>query len=259
MNYSTAVILGLVQALGEFLPISSSGHLVLVPWLLGWPYQGKSFDVALHWGTLIAVCGYFWSDWIALIRAGLSGRESPERRLFWGIVLATIPGGLAGLLLENQVERLFHSPQTISAALAAFGVLLWIADRFGSRSRAAADLDWRPCLLIGLAQALAIVPGVSRSGITMTAGLFLGLKREEAARFSFLLSAPIIVAAGVLKLRHLGGEAFSGPLWLGMLVTVGAGLAAIRFLLAYLRERGVGAFVAYRLLLAAFCLFWALR
>ena len=258
MTYFSSAVLGLVQGLGEFLPISSSAHLVLVPWLLGWSYQGKTVDVALHWGTLLAVCGYFWSDWLGLIRAGLSRRESQERSLFWGIVLATIPGGLAGLLLEDRVERLFHSPLTISAALAAFGVLLWLADRFGRRSRAASELDLRSCLIIGLAQALAIAPGVSRSGITLTAGLFLGLKREEAARFSFLLSVPIIVAAGILKLRHIGSAAPAGPLWLGMLVTAATGLAAIRFLLAYLKERGVGVFVVYRLLLAAFCVFWAL-
>ena len=257
MTYPSGVLLGLLQGLGEFLPISSSGHLVLVPWLLGWDYQGKAVDVALHWGTLVAVCATFWSDWTKLLKAGLCRKESGDRRLFWYIVLATVPGGLAGLLLEKRVDDL--SPAAISAALAGFGVLLWIADRVGRKTKVIADLDLRATLLIGCAQALAIVPGVSRSGATLTAGLFLGLDRESSARFSFLLSVPIVVAAGLMKLRHLGPEALAGPFWLSLLVSAAAGLAAIRFLLAYLKDRGVGLFAAYRILFAGFCLIWAWR
>jgi undecaprenyl-diphosphatase len=257
MTYSSAVVLGVVQGLGEFLPISSSGHLELVPWLLGWPYQGKAVDVALHWGTLVAVCAYFWKDWARLIKAALSGEPSRERALFWSLVLATIPGGLVGLALEKRLAEV--PPVWICAALAGFAVLLWLSDRLGKKEKGIADLDRRGCILIGCAQALAVLPGVSRSGITLTAALLLGLGREEAARFSFLLSLPIIVAAGLWESRHLAGQALSGPFWVGILVSAVTGLAAIRFLLAYLKERGVGIFVIYRLAFAAFCLFWAFR
>ena len=257
MTFASAALLGLVQGLGEFLPISSSAHLVLVPWLLGWTYQGKAYDVALHWGTMIAACAYFWKDWAEMIRAGLSRQDSPKKSLFWGIVWATIPGGLAGLLLEKRVEA--APPAVIAAAMIAFGLLLGLSDKLGRRTKSMADLSLRSMLLIGMAQALAVVPGVSRSGITLTAGLFLGLRRDEAARFSFLLCVPIVIAAGILKLRHLGPVAAAGPFWLGIVVTTLVGLAAIRFLLAYLRERGTGLFVVYRVLLGLLCLAWAFR
>ena len=253
MSYLHAGILGLIQGLGEFLPISSSAHLVLIPWLFKWGYQGLDYDVALHWGTMAAVCLYFWKDWVALIRGGLSRQPSPERRLFWAIVAATIPGGLAGLALEHRVEASLHAPGLIALNLAAFGLLLWLSQRLGRQEKSIADLDLRTTFLIGLAQALAIVPGVSRSGITMTAGLLLGLKRDEAARFSFLLSVPIVVAAGALKLRHAGPALGTGPFWFGILSTAIVGLACIRFLLDYLKTRGVEVFVVYRVLLALAC------
>lgn len=259
MSYPHAAFLGLIQGLGEFLPISSSAHLVLVPWLLHWPYQGLEYDVALHWGTLVAVCAYFWKDWVVLIKAGLSRQRSQDRRLFWAIVLATAPGALAGLLLEHKIERHFHSPALIAGTLAGFGLLLGLSQRLGRQEKIAGDLDLRAIFLIGCAQALAVVPGVSRSGSTMTAGLLLGLKREEAARFSFLLMVPIVIGAGALKLRHAAAFAGSGQFWFGIAITAVVGLACIKFLLSYLKERGVGLFVAYRVLLAALCLAWALR
>ncbi len=257
MTFASAAILGLLQGLGEFLPISSSAHLVLVPWLLGWTYQGKAYDVALHWGTMAAVCAYFWKDWTGLLRAGFSRQASSQKDLFWGLILATIPGGIAGLLLEKRAEDI--SPALIACILIAFGLLLGLSDKLGKRNRSIGALDLRSMLLIGLGQALAVIPGVSRSGITLTVGLFLGLRREEAARFSFLLSVPIVVAAGMLKLRHLGPAAATGPFWLGIAVTTLVGLAAIRFLLAYLKDRGTGVFVVYRVLAGLFCLAWALR
>jgi len=259
MSYLHAAVLGLVQGLGEFLPISSSAHLVLVPWLFRWSYQGLEYDVALHWGTLAAVCVYFWKDWLGLIQAGLSTAESAQRRLFWAIVLATIPGGVAGLLLEKRIEENLHSPIIIAATLAVFGLLLGLSQRLGRQERSAADLSLRDVFLIGCAQALAVVPGVSRSGSTITAGLLLGLKREEAAKFSFLLMVPIVIGAGVMKLRHIHLAATNGPFWLGILVTTVVGLGCIRFMLSYLKERGVGVFVTYRVLLAALCIVWALR
>jgi len=257
MTYINAVVLGSVQALGEFLPISSSAHLVLVPRLLGWVYQGKAVDVALHWGTLVAVCAYFWNDWIALIKAGFSREKSQERSLFWYIMLATLPGGLAGLLLEKRVE---DTPiVAIAGILAGFAILLWFSDRYGRHSKGLADLGLGSTLAIGAAQALAVIPGVSRSGITLTAALWLGLKREDAARFSFLLSVPIVVAAGLYEARHLHGAALTGPFWLSLLVTTVIGWAAIRFLLSYLKTRGVALFVVYRILFALFCGLWAWR
>ncbi|MDD5655959.1 MAG: undecaprenyl-diphosphate phosphatase [Elusimicrobia bacterium] len=258
MSCLHAAALGLVQALGEFLPISSSAHLVLIPKLLGWSYQGLSYDVALHWGTLLAVCVYFRKDWFALARAGLAAPGSPEGRMCWSLVLATVPGGLAGLLCADWVEAHFHSGRLIAATLMGFGLLLWAADRAGRKSRGLADVGWRAALCVGLAQALAVVPGVSRSGVTMTAGLLLGLRRQDAARFSFLLSVPIVVAAGLYELRHVGPEIATGPFWLGIIVTALAGLAAIRFLLEFLKTRGVGVFVAYRLALGLFLL-WVWR
>ena len=257
MTYLNAVVLGSVQALGEFLPISSSAHLVLVPRLLGWVYQGKVVDVALHWGTLVAVCAYFWNDWIALIKAGFSREKSQERSLFWYIMLATLPGGLTGLLLEKRIEDI--PTIAIAGILAGFAILLWASDRYGRHSKGLADLGLGSTLAIGAAQALAVIPGVSRSGITLTAALWLGLKREDAARFSFLLSVPIVVAAGLHEARHLHGTALTGPFWLSLLVTTIVGWAAIRFLLSYLKTRGVGLFVVYRILFALFCGLWAWR
>ena len=258
MGYIQAVVLGLVQGLGEFLPISSSGHLILVPRLFGWPDQGLAYDVALHWGTLLALAAYFGKEWLGLAKAGLSRQESPERRLFWSIAGATVPAAVVGLLFGHAVERHLRSPQLIGLNLLAFGLVLGWADRRGARTRGLMDLDWRSCLWIGVAQALALVPGVSRSGITLTAGLLLGLRREDAARFSFLMSAPIVLAAGILKLKELDPALVGGPFWTGIAVSALSGLAAIWGLLRYLKTRNLTPFVAYR---AAFglLLVWLFR
>lgn len=254
MTFFQAAALGLVQGLAEFLPISSSAHLILAPRLLGWPDQGLAFDVALHWGTLAALAAAFGREWLVLIRAGLARDGSESSRLFWRIALATLPAAVAGLALEDLAETAFRDPRRIAAALMAFGLLLGAADRIGGGGRSLDGLGLRGCLLIGCAQALALVPGVSRSGITITAGLFLGLARAEAARFSFLLSVPIVLGAGILKLDDVGLAAATGPFWVGIAVAGLSGYAAIKFLLAFVRSRGLAPFVIYRLALGVLLL-----
>src|SRR3989338_9328893 len=189
-----AIILGIVQGLTEFLPISSSAHLYLLPKFFNWNYEGIGFDVALHWGTLLAILMIFWRDyWNAL---------TGERRLLWFLVIGSIPGALAGYFLESQAETIFRTPVLTAAMLAGFGILLWVADRRNSpkapsliKEEVGGVLDWKKSLFMGAAQALAIVPGVSRSGATMTAGLFSGMTRQQAARVSFLLFLPIFFRA----------------------------------------------------------------
>jgi len=207
-----AVVLGLVQGLGEFLPISSSAHLVVLPRLLGWPDQGLSMDVAMHMGTLLALVVYFWKDLADLALGALKG-EPKQRKMLLLILVATVPGGIAGLLLDDYVESVFRDPALIAGTLMLFGLLLGLADWKGRKTFEMKEMDWSPALWIGLAQALALVPGVSRSGVTITAALVLGFKREDAARFSFLLSFPIIAGAGALHLRHLEVAALTGPFW----------------------------------------------
>jgi undecaprenyl-diphosphatase len=259
MSRFQAFVLGVVQGLGEFLPISSSGHLIVVPWLLGWPGQSLAFDVALHLGTLFAVAAAFASDWRRLLTCGLRGllRGHPfaeaESRLLWLLAVASIPGALAGLVLEEWAETAFRSPALVAGTMALLGIVLWIADRRrGSREA----VSWRDGLLIGLAQAAAIVPGVSRSGATISMGLFLGYKREDAARFSFLLSLPITLGAAVFKVPTLLRET-SDPagVMLGMVSAAAFGFLAIRFLLRYVRTRDYRPFVYYRLLFGL--LVWA--
>ncbi|MFC1522215.1 undecaprenyl-diphosphatase UppP [Elusimicrobiota bacterium] len=255
MEYHQSIILGIVQGLTEFLPISSSAHLVLMPYLVHWQYQGLAFDVALHLGTLSAIVAYFWKDWIKLVSAGFSKTPSINRSLFWWIVLATLPGAVAGLLLEDYAETVFRDPRVIALTLITFGIVLGVADRFSKRAKKIEDLDWKLCLLVGIAQALAIVPGVSRAGITITAGLLLGLKRDEAARFSFLLATPIIAGAGVLALKDLDFSQMGLGFPVGVLAAALSGLASIWFLLNYLKKRNLGVFVFYRVCIGLLILF----
>lgn len=248
MSLFQAVILGLTQGLTEFLPVSSSAHLLLLPWMMKWDYQGLAYDVALHWGTLLAMACVFWREWLSLARAGLNlpGHSPDDRRLFWGIVIATIPGVAAGLLWDDYVENTLRAPALIAGMLILFALILGAADRLGAKTAGTESLGIKQCLLIGLAQACAIIPGVSRSGITITAALFLGLRRADAARFSFLLSSPIVVAAGVYKLKDLDAAALSGPFWIGIAVSALSGYAAMKLLLRYLVNRNLDLFVAYR-------------
>jgi len=249
-----ALLLGLLQGATEFIPISSSGHLVLVPWLLGWPEPGLAFDTMVHWGTLLAVGGYFWRDLALLARAWLRGWRArswpdPQGRLAWLILLGTLPAVALGLLFEEWFEALFSAPAAVAGFLLVTGVLLMVGERLGRRERGEEELGWQDALLIGLGQAAAIAPGISRSGATMAAGLFKGLRREAAARFTFLLATPVILGAGLLQLAKLAlsgqGEGQWLTLALGFATAAASGYLCIRFLLGYLRRRSLYPFALY--------------
>jgi undecaprenyl-diphosphatase len=262
-----ALILGVVQGLTEFLPISSSAHLILFPWVFGWNntlVDTLSFDVALHAGTLVAILWYFRSEWMALTGGFLRilGRrrvEKPEERLILYIILATIPAALAGLLLEKTVAETFRNPLLISLPLVAVSFLMIYAEKRPHPSQLLNKITLPDALMIGVAQAIALLPGVSRSGITITTGLLRGYERESATRFSFLLSTPAIAGATVLHLRHFSsGTGFQdGHIFaIGFFSSAVSGYLAIAFLMRYLRKNTLNAFAGYRLLLAAFILFW---
>ena len=257
MTVFQALILGIVQGLGEFLPISSSAHLVLIPWLFHWQDPGLTFDVALHMGTLLAVVLYFWKDWVNLIAAALRPRASDEKRMFWYLVIATIPGGIFGILLESKAETTFRDPRLIAIMMIVMGILLYLADR-KRQVRTMDTMTFADAVWIGLSQALAIIPGVSRSGSTMTTARFLDMKREDAARFSFLLSTPIILGAGVMKLRHLSLAAFTLPFGVAVITSFIVGLLSISFLLRYLKSSNFGLFVGYRFLIGIIVIVLAL-
>jgi len=250
-EYRVAMTLGLLQGLSEFLPISSSAHLILAPWFFGWPDPGLTFDVALHVGTLVAVALYFWRDWITLLRAAPHPR-SPDGRLFWLLLLGALPGGIAGVLLDTYAEQTLRSPLLIAGTLSVMGLVLLAADVWGRRDRDLRDLRPIDAVLVGIAQALAIVPGVSRSGITIATARGRGIARADAARFSFLLGCPIILGAALYKLRDLVAEpnVITGPFLAGIATSAVVGLLSISFMLRYLRQAGLGIFVLYRLLLA---------
>jgi len=234
--------------LGEFLPISSSAHLVLIPWLLRWTDPGLTFDVALHVGTLVAVVIYFWKDWWELIIKGFTDVRSVKGRLFWYLVAATVPGATGGFLLEKKAETLFRSPMLIAMMLILMGILLYWADRRSSKKTEISHMTFGTSLLIGISQVLAIIPGVSRSGITMTTGLLMGLTREGAVRFSFLLSTPIILGAAMVKLPGIisNPSLITLDFTIGMAVSCITGIASIGFLLRYVRTKDFSPFVWYR-------------
>ena len=246
-----AAVLGLVQGLGEFLPISSSAHLVLVPWLFGWTDPGLTFDIALHVGTLVAVVLYFWKDWWQLIIKGFTDARSTEGRLFWYLAAASVPGAMAGYLLEKKAETVFRSPFLIAVMLIVMGVFLYWADRRGAKKTEMTDITFGTSILIGISQALAIIPGVSRSGITMTTGLLAGVTRVGAARFSFLLSTPIIFGAAMVKLPHIlsNPSVITIHFAIGMLISFITGIVSIGFLLRYVQTRDFLPFVIYRFIL----------
>jgi undecaprenyl-diphosphatase len=248
MTITTAIILGLLQALGEFLPISSSAHLVLFSFFTGKEYQGLTFDVLLHLATLIAVCAYFYKDLLVLTKKGLTEPKSEDGRLFWYIGLATIPAAVAGYFLEDLAENTFRAPWILALNLIIFAILLFIADRKGKQN-IKDNLSLRIMMLIGCAQALALVPGVSRSGITITAALFLGLTRSLSARISFLLSMPIIAGAAVLKISHLSLSQINAPLIAGFFSALIGGWLVIKFLMKYIQNHNFDIFVYYRIAL----------
>lgn len=244
-----AVILGIVQGLGEFLPISSSAHLVLVPWFMGWQYHGLTFDVALHVGTLIAVVAFFWKDWFVLISHGLRIKSTVEGRLFWYLVVATIPGAAFGYFLEEYAETIFREPLLIGILLILMGVILYAVDALALKQREMGDMHLRDSILIGLSQALAILPGVSRSGVTISMGRMLGLTRDAAARFSFLLSTPIIFGAGLMRLKDLSPGQVDVSFVTGMVVSAVVGFLSIKFLLQYVSKHSYAVFAGYRFLI----------
>ena len=264
-----AALIGILQGLTEFIPVSSSAHLELAPWIAGWPTNGLlgslSFDVFLHLGTLLALLGYFGRDWLRLLAAALASLrerrigDDPDRRLAWLLIAATIPAALIGFVGEDLINEVLHADNDgVRLAIAGFVVLgavaLWLADRLGSRRREIDGLDAPSALAIGLSQALAFLPGISRSGATISAGLALGLTRESAARFSFLLATPITLGAGLYGSRHLLEASHSGTEWLaigiGFVAAAASGMLAIGFLLSWLRHRSVTVFSVYRLLFA---------
>lgn len=279
-----AIILGIVQGLAEFIPISSSAHLIIVPWLFHWDdpvLDSLSFDVALHMGTLVALLLFFAADWIRLIRAGVASiverkiGGDPDRKLAWLILIGTIPGGIAGVLGESKITELFHKPNApiqpaamiaLAVLLALLGLALFIAERIARHLRGLESITLKDALLIGLAQAFAIFPGVSRSGSTITAGLALGLQREAAARFSFLLSAPIIAGAGAKSLYDIFKDIRGGMITpdelvlfpIGVVVAGISGYLCIKYLLRYLQSHSTDIFVYYRWALAVVIILVAL-
>lgn len=270
------ILLGILQGLTEFIPVSSSAHLIIVPWFFGWgdpAANSLAFDVALHLGTLVAVLWFFYADWLRLIRGGIASLrerkigDHPDRRLAWLLVIGCVPGAIAGALAENQVEALFHRSDQphqpaamigIAVMLAGAGVALLLADRLARHQRGLNSLGIKDALIIGCAQALALFPGVSRSGATITAGLALGLERPAAARFSFLLSAPIVAGAGLKSLWDVLQELQTGAMApsdliffvVGFLAAAISGYLCIRFLLHYLQRNSTAIFAYYRWALA---------
>ncbi len=264
MDFIQLVVLALVQGLTEFLPVSSSAHLILAPVLLGWEDQGLIFDLAVHLGSLLAVVWYFREELQRMTRSWLlsfTGKHDNDSKLAWAVILGTIPAGIFGLLFKDVIETQLRSPLVIAASTAVFGLLLLWADRAGKQQRDEYSISFKDALFIGIGQAFALIPGTSRSGATMTAGLFLGLNREAAARFSFLLSIPIIVLASLfLTLDVANGEAAVDWLGLATAVVLSAisAYACIAAFLKIISKMGMLPFVIYRLILAAFLVvvFW---
>ena len=259
MNLFHAAVLGALQGFAEVLPISSSAHLILIPWLLKWPESGLTFDVALHLGTFLALSLYFWRDIIEMVVSffdALAARRlnTPARRLPFLIIAATIPAGVVGKLFEHQIEAIFRSNQLLIAVfLVVFGLILGAVDLFGRKRLILDEIKPTSALTIGLMQCLALIPGVSRSGITITAGLMLGFTRESAARFSFLMSLPIVAGAALLKTVHLlkhGIPAGEGmPMLVGIVFSAVTGYISVAFLLRFVQKKSLSPFVWYRVII----------
>jgi len=264
-----ALIMGLIQGLTEFLPISSSGHLILVPWLFGWndPVRdgfitSLEFSVILHMGTLLALLVYFWRDWLRLVPAGVASirdrslRGDADRKMAWLLIVATIPAVLVGPLLTGPVEDAIREPARVALMLCVGAAILWLADRWGTKLREMDSLTFRGALGIGVAQVLALVPGISRSGISISAGLFQGLTREAAARFSFLMATPVVAGAGLWEARKLLTHDAAAPnpdahvMVIGFVAAAVSGLLAIRFMLEFLKRQPLTGFVVYRVVAA---------
>jgi len=252
------IVLAIIQGITEFLPVSSTAHLALAPWLLGWPDPGLTFDIALHVGTLFAVLAYFFRAWLQIVAQGFGIQYGDDEmlrrnpRLLWLLAISTVPAGIAGFLFEKQAENTLRSPFIIGAMMITIGIVMWIGERVGSRQKSLQAVTFGDSLVIGTAQALAVVPGVSRSGITITAGLFRNLDRVAAARFSFLLATPVIAGAAAKKLYELvkhGGipAEMQTPFALGIVVSGITGLAVIAFFLRFLQRYSLYFFIYYRI------------
>lgn len=259
MSLLEAFIYGVLQGLGEFLPISSTAHITLAPWFFGWKDPGLSFDIALHLGTLAAVIIFFWKDWINLIKAGLTDVKSDEGKLFWYIVLACVPGGILGVLFEEHIETTFRNPLLIGIMFIVMGIVIYAADKYSESRFELMDIGPKRSFLIGVSQAIAMIPGVSRSGITMAAGRAMKIKREDAARFTFLLSTPFIFLSGVYKAKDLISVPVETlPFIIAILTSATVGIFSIKFLLEYLKRNGFGIFAVYRIVLGAIVIATAL-
>jgi len=257
MDIIEKVILGAVQGLTEFLPVSSTGHLAITPWLLSWKDPGLPFDVALHLGSLIAIIYYFWKDLVLIIKEFFSGvsrgtfKNLPNGRIGLFIIIATIPAAVVGFLFEQYASSELRNPLLIAFSLSSFGVLLFVADRSSNNSKSLDKMSLIDCIIIGVSQCFAIIPGASRSGVTITGALFIGYKRDESAIFSFLLAAPIIAGACIFEARHLElSEVLGTPFVLGMVTSTIFSFLSIKYLLAFIRRQRYTVFVVYRIALA---------
>ena len=247
--YLQSIILGIVQGLTELLPISSSAHLTLIPWIFNWQGLSDSFDVALHFGTLLAIGLFFFKDWIELIKGGFNlavkKEKSVEGRMFWYIVLATIPGGIIGFLLDHFLEDALKTPLIIATALIVMGIILYFVDKKCKAEISYEKMELKQTFLIGLSQALAFIPGVSRSGVTMTMGRILKVDRESVAKYSFMLSAPIVLAATIFKFSSF---TLNAEFFIGVLTSFLVGIAVIKFLMQYLKKGSFKGFAIYRVI-----------
>ncbi|MDD2806128.1 MAG: undecaprenyl-diphosphate phosphatase [Elusimicrobiales bacterium] len=256
MTNIQAIVLGVLQGAGEFLPISSSAHLAIAPKVFGWAYQGLAYDVMLHLGTLLAVLIYFAKDWLKIFRDAWAAPRSPEGRVLWLLALASVPAGLAGVLLNDYAETVFRNPLWIAFNLVFFSFVIYAADRKPAQVLDEAAFSPRHALLIGLAQCVALMPGASRSGMTIMAALFLGYTRSASARLSFLLSTPVILGAGLLEARKITPDQLNAAFAWGLAASFLAGLAFIWLLMAWMKRRTLAPFLAYRVLLGAAIFFY---
>jgi len=245
-----ALILGMVQGLTEFLPVSSSAHLVIVPWFMRWDDPGLAFDVALHLGTLLALLIFYWREWLAMLTSLVNG-DRANRRLLTLLIVASVPGAIIGLMFEKQAETVFRSPSLIALTLALMGVALWFFDKEWPRERKMNEIGLRDALVIGLSQAFAVIPGVSRSGSTITMARILRMDRQDAANFSFLMATPIIAGAGLIESRHFFNAGLDSSVLVGFSAAAVFGLIAIAALIRFLRTRSYGVFAWYRVVLGA--------
>lgn len=246
-----AILYGIVQGITEFLPVSSTAHLDLLPWILGWKQPGNVFDVALHLGTAIAVIVFFYKDWVRLIRAGFEDAKSQDGQLFWALMIATVPGAIAGVMLDPFMNG--FSPLLTGILLIVMGIVLYVCDRIGKIEAGLENMGLRRSMIVGIAQVLAIIPGVSRSGITMSAGRAVGVDRAGIAKFTFLLSSPIILGDALFHAKDLPGVSIPIlPFVAAVLTAAVVGMLSIRFLLHYLKTRSFLVFSIYRFIFGTF-------